>query len=182
MVVRVRIKMNEPFFFATFLYFHPFMLCCAQVGPSSSQFVFHFIVVQCKALLCIAMDCTVLQYIAFYSIALHCIALNRPFLSSKIYHFQNEAKCKTNVVKMSFIYIRIKNHFHINGFALSLPLKQRLEATGECPIVPYKRVSIASVLITTLMINMPEPPNLRIHLFWRWSLRGHDGSGRTYRP
>ena len=157
MVVRVRIKMNEPFFFATFLYFHRFMLRCAQVSPSSSQF-------------------------AFYFIALHCIALNRPFLSSKIDHFQNEAKCKTNVVKMSFIYIRIKNHFHINGFALSLPLKQRLEATGECPIVLYKRVSIASVLITTLMINMPEPPNLRIHLFWRWSLRGHDGSGRTYRP
>ena len=80
------------------------MLRCAQVSPSSSQFVFYFIVVQCKALHCIAMDCTVLQYIAFYSIALHCIALNRPFLSSKIYHFQNEAECKTNVVKMSFIF------------------------------------------------------------------------------
>jgi len=157
----VRIKMNEPFFFATLLYFHRFILHCAQVGPSSSQFALHFIVVQCKALHCISTDCTVLQYIAFYSIALHCIALNRPFLSSESSHFQKEAKCKTNVVKMSFIYMRIKNHFHINGFALSLPLKRRLEATGECPIVLYKRVRIVSVL----MINMPEHPNLRIHLF-----------------
>ena len=49
------------------------MLRYAQVSPSSSQFVFYFIVVQCKALHCIAMDCTVLQYVAFYSIALHCI-------------------------------------------------------------------------------------------------------------
>ena len=30
--------------------------------------------------------------------------------------------------------MRIKNHFHINGFALSLALKQRLEATGKWPI------------------------------------------------
>ena len=32
-------------------------------------------------------------------------------------------------VKMSSICMRIKNQFHINGFALSLALKQRLEAT-----------------------------------------------------
>ena len=105
------------------------------------------------------MDWTVLQYIAFYCIALRCIALNSPFLSSKSSHFQNEAKCATFVVKTSFIRIGIKYHFHLNGFALSLALKQRLEATGECLIVLYKWVSIASVLITTSMINMPEPPN-----------------------
>ena len=29
--------------------------------------------------------------------------------------------------------MRIKNHFHINGFALSLSLKQRLEATRKRP-------------------------------------------------
>ena len=33
-------------------------------------------------------------------------------------------------VKMGFICVRIQNHFHINGFALSRAFKQRLEA--EC--------------------------------------------------
>ena len=43
---------------------------------------------------------------------------NRPFPSSQKFRFQNEAKCETFVVKMSFICIIIKDHFHINGFAL----------------------------------------------------------------
>ena len=60
--------------------------------------------------------------------------LNRPFLSSKNSHFQNEAKCETFVVKMSFICIIIKNHFHINGFALSLALKVRFFGTRKWPI------------------------------------------------
>ena len=30
---------------------------------------------------------------------------------------------------MSYICMRIKNHFHINSFAVSLALKLRLEAT-----------------------------------------------------
>ena len=54
--------------------------------------------------------------------------------SSKNPRFQNEAKCTTFVVNMRFICMRIKNHFHINGFALSLALKQRLEATWKWPI------------------------------------------------
>lgn len=54
---------------------------------------------------------------------------NRPFLSSKITHFQNEARCKAFVVKMCFICMRVNNHFHINSFALRLALKERLEAT-----------------------------------------------------
>ena len=45
---------------------------------------------------------------------------NRPFLSSKKSHFQNEAKCETFVVKMSCICIIIKTHFHNKGFALIL--------------------------------------------------------------
>ena len=57
----------------------------------------------------------------------------RPFPSSLITHFQNEAKCKTFLVKMSFICIRIKNQFHINSFALSLALKQRLGANWRYP-------------------------------------------------
>ena len=35
-------------------------------------------------------------------------------------HFQNEANCKTFLLKMTFICMRIKNHFHINGCARSL--------------------------------------------------------------
>ena len=41
---------------------------------------------------------------------------NRSFSSSKNSHFQNEPKYKTLLVKMSFIYKRIKNHFHIISF------------------------------------------------------------------
>ena len=59
---------------------------------------------------------------------------NTPFPSSKNSHFQNEAKCETFVVKMSFICIIIKNHFHINGFALSLALKVRFFGTRKWPI------------------------------------------------
>ena len=72
---------------------------------------------------------------------LDCVALrdtmqltNRPFPSSKKFHFQNEAKCEIFVVKMSFICIIIKNHFHINGFALSLALKVRFFGTRKWPI------------------------------------------------
>ena len=45
---------------------------------------------------------------------------------SKHSHFQNEANCKTFLVKISFICVRIENHFHNNGFALGLDMKQRL--------------------------------------------------------
>ena len=61
--------------------------------------------------------------------------VNRPFPSSKKSHFQNESKCETFVVKMSFICIIIKNHFHINGFALSLTLKVRFFGTRKWPIL-----------------------------------------------
>ena len=53
------------------------------------------------------------------------------FQSAKISHFRNEAKCKTFLVKISFICMRIKRHFHINGFAPSFALKQRLGATRK---------------------------------------------------
>ena len=50
----------------------------------------------------------------------------------------SEAKWKTFLVKMSFICTKVRNHFinspHINGFALSPPLKQRLWATRKWPI------------------------------------------------
>ena len=40
---------------------------------------------------------------------------NRPLPSSKNPHFQNEARCTTFLVKMSFICMRMKNDFHIKG-------------------------------------------------------------------
>ena len=49
---------------------------------------------------------------------------NRPLPSSKNRHFQNEAKCKSFLVKMSLICIRMKNHFYIKGWALNLVLIQ----------------------------------------------------------
>ena len=64
----------------------------------------------------------------------------KPFPSSKS-HFQNEVKCETFVVKMSFIYITIKNHFHINGFALSLALKVRFFGTRKWPVALEVAVS-----------------------------------------
>ena len=76
--------------------------------------------------------------------------VNGPFPSSKKSHFQNEAKCETFVVKMSFICIIIENHFHINGFALSLVLKVRFFGTRSemayCrfSILPYHMAGFVS--------------------------------------
>ena len=44
-------------------------------------------------------------------------AINRPLPSSKNPPFQNEARCTTFLVKMSFICMRMKNGFHIKGWA-----------------------------------------------------------------
>ena len=38
-------------------------------------------------------------------------------------------------MKMSFICMKTKNQSHINGFAISLPLKQRLRAKRRWPIL-----------------------------------------------
>ena len=43
--------------------------------------------------------------------------------------FQNKAKCKTFVGKMSLICKKMQNPFYFNCCALSLALKQRLSAT-----------------------------------------------------
>ena len=45
---------------------------------------------------------------------------NRTLPSSWNPHFQTEAKYTTFLVKMSFICMRLKNHFHIWGWALNL--------------------------------------------------------------
>ena len=62
-----------------------------------------------------------------------CVA--RPFPSSKNSQSLNEPKCKTFLVKMSFICMIIKTRFHKKGFALGLVLKQRLAASRKWPIV-----------------------------------------------
>ena len=60
--------------------------------------------------------------------------LNRPLASSENPHFQNEARCTTFLVKMSVICMRMKNDFHIKGWAPTLVLKQRPEGTRKWPI------------------------------------------------
>ena len=65
---------------------------------------------------------------------------------------------------LSFICMRIKNHFHINGFALSLALKQRLEGT-TVPLVP-------TLTLTLTLTRSPYPPIL-------WTLSNEEGLGTT---
>ena len=64
---------------------------------------------------------------------------NRPFPSALVPLFQNESKCETFHMKMSsacsFIFMQI-SHFHKNGFALRLALKQRYKGTRKWPIIP----------------------------------------------
>ena len=67
------------------------------------------------------------------------LTCNRPLLSSKNPHFQNEARCTTFLVKMSFICMRMKNDFHIKGWALTLVLKQSSGGTRKWPI--HKRLT-----------------------------------------
>ena len=69
------------------------------------------------------------------------------YLSELNCNFQNEAKCKTFVGKMSFLWMKIKNHFQINGFALSLALKQRLEATRRWTVEVVYDAAICSVKV-----------------------------------
>ena len=64
------------------------------------------------------------------------IHLPKPFPSSKNFYFQNEAKCKTFHVKMSFICMRIK--IHIISVALHIvSLRNRLKATQKSPIFQF---------------------------------------------
>ena len=52
------------------------------------------------------------------------VSILRPLTSSENSNFQNEAKCKTFLSKMSFICMAIENYFRINIFVLSLTSKQ----------------------------------------------------------
>ena len=63
---------------------------------------------------------------------------NRPLPSSKNPPFQNEARCTTFLVKMSFICMRIENDLHIKGWAPTLVLKQRPGGTRKWTIGTLK--------------------------------------------
>ena len=64
--------------------------------------------------------------------------INRPFPSSPGPLFQNDVRCSTFLVEMSFICMRMKNHFHIKGWAPNLVLIQRPGGTQKWPI-PWQR-------------------------------------------
>ena len=60
----------------------------------------------------------------------------------------------TFVMKLSFIFVRIKNHFCINGFAISLAVKQRLESSRKWPIHLSLVNSALLVLSQSSRINL----------------------------
>ena len=68
---------------------------------------------------------------------------NRPLPRSKNPHFQNEAKCTTFLVEMSFICMRMKNHFHFKDWVPSLVLIQRPGGTQKWPIHFFSVVFVA---------------------------------------
>ena len=62
--------------------------------------------------LCLDSTCGRIQK-NFYFKSGEALTANKPFLSSKTPHFENEAKCKTFLVIMSLICMRIKDQFHL---------------------------------------------------------------------
>ena len=70
-------------------------------------------------------------------------SVNRPFPSSLVPLFQSESKCETFQMKMSsscmqFHFHANQSHFHKNGFALRLALKQRHKRTRKWPIKDWR--------------------------------------------
>ena len=59
---------------------------------------------------------------------------NRPLSRSKNPLFRNEAKCTTFLVEMSFICVRMTNHFHIQDWALHFVLIQKPGGTRKWPM------------------------------------------------
>ena len=88
---------------------------------------------------------------------------NRPFPSSKTSTFKTRLIAKHFFVKMSFIFMRKKNHFHINGFTCSLALKQRLGETRKwlTTVAVINLVKIFSRLCQTIIL---------LSGFWRYCI------------
>ena len=76
-------------------------------------------------------------------------SFNRPLPSSKKPHFPNEAKSSIFLVKMSFICMRMKNHFHIKEWALNHVLIQRHGGTRNWHI----GLDVSSCLATRQGVN-----------------------------
>ena len=76
-----------------------------------------------------------------------------------------EAKCKTVLVKMSFISVKVKNFFHISGFPVSLALKQRLEATLKLFIHASPIFENFPFFTKITNVRSWSPPNLLINCF-----------------
>ena len=96
-------------------------------------------------------------------------ASNRLLPSSKKPHFQNEAKCTTFLVKMSFICMRMKNQFYIKGWALNLVLIQRPRGNSEMAyyvaVTPTIRTSRASVAFLSTLSGRQRAVNLTVAKF-----------------
>ena len=101
----------------------------------------------CKACACALATCLIVTWrtlgINFISIILYHMLQRRlrrvsigkrPLPSSKNPHFENKARCTTFLVKMSFLCMRMKNDFHIKGWAPTLVVKQRPVGTRKWPI------------------------------------------------
>ena len=85
------------------------------------------------------------------------LSLKLPFPRSINSHFHNETKNKSLWKWVQFICTGMKNHFHINGFALSLALRQRLGSTRKWRRDSITLLGIWSSLYTLLnetMTNM----------------------------
>ena len=76
---------------------------------------------------------------------------NRPLSRSKNPLFQNEAKCKTFLVEMSFICVRMTNHFRIQD---STSLRFDTEARGN------SEMAYEILLLVTHFAGLPRCKNL----------------------
>ena len=82
----------------------------------------------------------------FFKLFINFRERKRPFSSSLLPLFQNESKCETFYMKMSFtcrfIFMLIKVIFYKNGFALRLALKQRHRGTRQWLILSVQHETI----------------------------------------
>ena len=76
---------------------------------------------------------------------------NKPPPSFKNPHFQNEAKGTTFLAKISFIYMGMRNNFHIKGLAVNLVLIKRPWGIG---LFKFKLISIKLTL--TLSVELSQ--------------------------
>jgi len=70
---------------------------------------------------------------------------SRPFPNCFVPCFQSEASCKTFHMKMSFIYMWMKTHFHMKGYTPRLALQKRYKTTRKWPIkLPVENSGVCS--------------------------------------